>query len=438
MKKYNKNGFTLVEMLAVIVILGIFIIIAVPSVTSYISNTRKSAYVDTVKSLVTEAKTRVNDGELKVRKLDTIYYIPSSCLKLEDGEADSPYGKFAKAYVAITYDGSAYHYYWTSVDETGQGVKTLTNIEDLTEDDITPDLSLSDINTNIAIEGKSNIVRYTSACVPETDEPEPEPEPEPEVDTDTWTYKDLKITIKVDDVPCNLENGYSVCYNSKVAVINIGDTKTIKSFKASFDVPEGTILMNSGWDPEKVQISLVGTRLTIIGNKNSLTWNYLTPDFLYDTGFQIKYPSNVEFKLTNPSIEYTELVSDTQTGESTGGVQGNAEYMYIDLPTLKIEIKRMNYWTGGNGTFFTQNDVYVTNISDHEIKDWSFVLETPNAVKNVTAYNPLIISSSGNIHTFTPFEWDSDARTLSPGEKITYPNKLVFETTDTNALPQIR
>ena len=437
MKRYNKNGFTLVEMLAVIVILGILIIIAVPSVSSYISNTRKAAYVDTVKSLVTEAKTRVNEGELKLRDLDTIYYIPSSCFVLEDGVAESPYGKFAKAYLAITYTGSGHNYYWTSVDEAGQGVKTLTNIEDLTEDDIKPDLRINDISTNVSIEGKSNIIRYNNQCVPETDEPEPEPEPE--VDTDTWTYKDLKITVKVDDAPCNLENGYSVCYNSKVAVINIGDeNKTIKSFKASFDVPEGTILMNSGWDPDKVQISLVGTRLTIIGNKDALTWNYLTPDFFYDTGFQIKYPSNVEFKLTNASIEYTELVSDTQTGESTGGLQGNAEYMYIDLPTLKIEIKRMNYWTGGNGTFFTQNDVYVTNISDHEVKDWSFVLETPNEVKNVTAYNPLIISSSGNIHTFTPFEWDSEARTLSPGEKVTYPTKLVFETTDTNALPVIR
>ncbi len=50
MKK--KNGFTLIELLAVIIILGILMIIAIPSVTNYISNSRKSAYVDTAKEIV--------------------------------------------------------------------------------------------------------------------------------------------------------------------------------------------------------------------------------------------------------------------------------------------------------------------------------------------------------------------------------------------------
>ena len=45
----NKKGFTLIELLAVIIILGILMIIAIPSVTKYISDSRKSAYVDTAK-----------------------------------------------------------------------------------------------------------------------------------------------------------------------------------------------------------------------------------------------------------------------------------------------------------------------------------------------------------------------------------------------------
>ena len=48
----NKRGFTLIELLAVIIILGILMIIAIPSVTSYINNSRKSAYIDTAKEII--------------------------------------------------------------------------------------------------------------------------------------------------------------------------------------------------------------------------------------------------------------------------------------------------------------------------------------------------------------------------------------------------
>ena len=52
MSMKKKNGFTLIELLAVIIILGILMIIAIPSVTSYINNSRKSAYVDTAKEII--------------------------------------------------------------------------------------------------------------------------------------------------------------------------------------------------------------------------------------------------------------------------------------------------------------------------------------------------------------------------------------------------
>lgn len=429
--KSNKNGFTLVEMLAVIIILGILMIIAVPSVTSYISQSRKTAYIDTAKSLVTGAKAMINDGELKLFDLNATYYIPSSCIKLEDGVAESPYGKFEKAYVVVSYTGSGYNYYFLSLDETGQGVKNVTNIKDLTEDDIKTDLTTMDVSLNQFVEGKTRIIKFNNDCSLEEEEPEVIT-----TDNETFIFKDLRMTVKVDDQPCTPQGGYNICYNSKVAVINIGGTATIKGFKASFDVPEGTILINSGFDSSKVQVTLVGTRLTITGNKNYDTWNYLEVNGTgYSAGFQIKYPSNVEFKLSNPSIEYTELNDNVQTGESTGGVIGNSESMYAELAKLRIELHRTNYYNGNN-VFYEQYDVYVTNISDQDVTNWSFILEAPSEIRNISAYNSFDISKSGNVYTLTPLPYVS--QTIGAGQTVPLASSLVFEVTDTNAIPIIR
>ena len=123
----RKNGFTLIELLAVIIILGILMIIAIPSVTSYINNSRKSAYVDTAKQIISGARNMVNEGKLEMYSTDTTYYIPSSCIKTENGgEAESPYGKFKQAYIGVIYDGKGYDYFWISTDDAGEGVENVT------------------------------------------------------------------------------------------------------------------------------------------------------------------------------------------------------------------------------------------------------------------------------------------------------------------------
>jgi type IV pilus assembly protein PilA len=49
----SKKGFTLVELLAVIVILAIILAIAVPSISGMVSNAKKSAFEDDVKMIIT-------------------------------------------------------------------------------------------------------------------------------------------------------------------------------------------------------------------------------------------------------------------------------------------------------------------------------------------------------------------------------------------------
>ena len=51
----KKNGFTLVELLAVIVILAIILVIAVPKITDTIDNARKGSLESSVKMVAARA-----------------------------------------------------------------------------------------------------------------------------------------------------------------------------------------------------------------------------------------------------------------------------------------------------------------------------------------------------------------------------------------------
>ena len=151
-EKIIKNGFTLIELLAVIIILGILMIIAIPSVTRYISDSRKSAYATTAKEIVAGARNIVNDGKLGMFDTNTTYYIPSSYIKTENA-SKSPYGEFTEAYVVITYNGKGYSYYWTSVDDAGEGIKDIVAYDKLETDNVESDLTNDMIDPNITKRG---------------------------------------------------------------------------------------------------------------------------------------------------------------------------------------------------------------------------------------------------------------------------------------------
>ena len=54
-KMKKKNGFTLVELLAVIVILAIILVIAVPKITDTIKNSKKASFESSAKTIAAQA-----------------------------------------------------------------------------------------------------------------------------------------------------------------------------------------------------------------------------------------------------------------------------------------------------------------------------------------------------------------------------------------------
>ena len=136
--KLNKKGFTLVELLAVTVILGILAIIGIVNVSGYIAESRRQAYVDIAYNYVQVARMEVNSNKYQFYDTDTTYYIHIDNLPMEDGRNKSPYGEFEDAYVAVVYTGAKenpYEYYWVSKDKLGNRFD-LTNINDLSSDDM--------------------------------------------------------------------------------------------------------------------------------------------------------------------------------------------------------------------------------------------------------------------------------------------------------------
>ncbi len=169
-KAYNKknknleNAFTLIELLAVIIILGVIMLIAIPSITSNITKSRKNSYIITAKEIIGGARAKVNQGDLEMFDMNTTYYIPSRLIETENS-GRSPYGEFTEAYVAVIYTGKSYNYYWISTDETNTGVKLITPDNKLDTKDI--ESNVSDITVKDTVEttgiGNRTVIKILQA-----------------------------------------------------------------------------------------------------------------------------------------------------------------------------------------------------------------------------------------------------------------------------------
>lgn len=95
----NNKGFTLVETIAVIIILGVVLSIAVPSITNVVKSTNKNRMISDAETFISEVKEYVESDTIGNTPNNNKYTLGSIKTKL----SKSPYGKEYKedSYVQI-------------------------------------------------------------------------------------------------------------------------------------------------------------------------------------------------------------------------------------------------------------------------------------------------------------------------------------------------
>ena len=192
----NEKGFTLIEILAVIVILGIIMIIAIPAVSQNIMDSRKSTYITSIQKYIEAAKNEIATFNYTINNDHATYYIPTRCLGTENGEV-SPFGDMMESYVVVTFDvGGHFEYYYAGRDETNHGMG-LTKSTDINEEALRDDVTV--IRTNVAIPGRDIIIKYKDDCSgqKETSGTATNISCGRTVGESTgWTYEDREITVE--------------------------------------------------------------------------------------------------------------------------------------------------------------------------------------------------------------------------------------------------
>lgn len=120
MKKNNK-GFTLVELLAALVILGVLSALALPTVVNLLGNSREKLYVTDAKKLISQAEYKFRVASSEIEKPDDGECLILSMVYLDNSDFDNPpnNGEYVReaSYVVVKNNGGTYEFSVELVEE---------------------------------------------------------------------------------------------------------------------------------------------------------------------------------------------------------------------------------------------------------------------------------------------------------------------------------
>jgi len=138
-KKMGNKGFTLIEIVAVVVILGVIMTIAVPAVSEQILSSRKSSYLSSVSAY---AETIMGEYDMKSFGSylydDEIMLVPIKNISLDKGaNMKSPFGNFLNnySYIVVAPENNSYTFYANFLDDAGYGIN-MVPVNSLEKNDI--------------------------------------------------------------------------------------------------------------------------------------------------------------------------------------------------------------------------------------------------------------------------------------------------------------
>lgn len=162
----NRKGFTLVELLGVIVILSIVILIAIPNITSTLERSKRDQYLTDAKKMVSLAEYELRKGDLAKPAEGKYIIITLDYLATTDVEKD-PDGvsySLTDSYVVVARkDGYLKYYVNLVADHSKNSTKAWWGIKLAEKDELSSDDRYNLIKKNLTVPDE-NFVVTTTGC----------------------------------------------------------------------------------------------------------------------------------------------------------------------------------------------------------------------------------------------------------------------------------